>query len=129
MAENARTGAASSMDYSSSYAAEPSAELGTPNYYGHTNGVLPNIDSPDPLNKTIAWLPEADELKVFTADGSRFLSGPGVIPAQQALPVSHYVGNQQDTQHPPLDVLVSLDGQQPVVMTQSQSDELGDHCP
>jgi hypothetical protein len=114
------------MDYSP-LAPDSSTGSGTANYYHQTIGVSHDMDNPNILSTTAAWLPETDELKVFTSDGGRFLSGPGVIPVRQALPVPHDVGHEQDTQHPQLDGLVSPDDQQSVVTTQSQPGEPGDY--
>jgi hypothetical protein len=77
--------------------------------------------NPDVLSNTAVWPPEADELRAFTADGGRFLSGPGVIPVQETLPLPHDVGHEQGIQG---DGLGSSDDQRPVMPTKPQPEEL-----
>ncbi|KAH9971755.1 hypothetical protein BGW80DRAFT_1319898 [Lactifluus volemus] len=107
------------------YAAGTSTGSGIPSYYHQTIGFSHAMDNSDIFSESMAWLPETDELKAFTPDSGRFLSGPGVIPMQQALPIPHDVGHEQDNHHSLIDEPMSLDDQQATVTTQPQSEELG----
>lgn len=50
------------------------------------------------LNQTPAWSPETDEFMAFSSESGKFLSGPGVIPVQGAIPMPQAVEHEQDTQ-------------------------------
>ncbi|KAI0251381.1 hypothetical protein BJV78DRAFT_1275310 [Lactifluus subvellereus] len=122
MAENGSAGAGLSMDYSP-YAADQSTGSGTSSYYHQTIGVSREMDNPDVLSETVVWPPEDDELRAFTTDSGRFLSGPGVIPVQEALPLPlpHGVEHEQGIQR---DEPGSSDDQRSVVTTQPQPEGL-----
>lgn len=66
-------------------------------------GVLHVSDSQNALSKIPAWPPETDEFMVFAGDGSRFLSGPGVIPVH-VVPVAQATSDEQVIQLPPFNL-------------------------
>ncbi|KAH9962699.1 hypothetical protein BC827DRAFT_1197683 [Russula dissimulans] len=69
-----------------------------------TTGVLHVTDSQNALSKIPAWPPETDEFMVFAADGSRFLSGPGVIPVHDVVPMPQVTSAEQVIQSPRFDL-------------------------
>ena len=69
------------------------------------------------LNQTLPWPPETDELVAFSSESGKFLSGPGVIPVQGAMPTPQIVEHEQDTQTPRFEQ-VAFDNRQLVTVNQ-----------
>jgi hypothetical protein len=64
------------------------------------------------LNQTPDWKPETDEFMSFSSESGKFLSGPGVIPVQGAMPMPQTVGHEeQDTQTPQFEQAAFDNGQ------------------
>lgn len=124
MPEFGHVGADPLLD-SSSNAVGPSTLLGILGDY-RTIGVSCDTDSQTILSKTEPWSPEADELITLVADTGKFLSGPGVIPVQGAMPLPQIIGHGQDTQYPQLDQVTSFDDRQLMTMDPPPPGEQGD---
>jgi hypothetical protein len=116
------------MQHTSPVAAPPSTVSGTSEDF-QTIGFQPEIKSQDILNDTGVWPPETDELMTFAANSSRFLAGPGVIPAQGAATVLQAIDQEQDDGTPPLDQVVLTDDRDFVAMDQRSPEEQGDLRP
>lgn len=102
---------------SSPNAAGPSSLSGTSGDC-QTIGVSRDTDSQSILSKTPAWPSEADEFMAFSPESGKFLSGPGVIPAQGAIPMPQVIGHGQDTQTPLFDQVASFDDPEVVTIDQ-----------
>ena len=76
------------------------------------------------LNQTPAWPPETDEFMAFSPESGKFLSGPGVIPVQGAIPMPQAVGHEQDTQTPQSEQM-GFDNRQLGTIDQSPPEEQG----
>lgn len=64
------------------------------------------------LDQTPDWQPETDEFMTFSSESGKFLSGPGVIPVQDAIPIPpQTVGNEQDIQTPQFEQVSFNSGQ------------------
>jgi hypothetical protein len=61
----------------------------------------------------------------FSPKSGKFLSGPGVIPVQGAIPVPQVIGHGQDTQTPLFDQVASLDNPEFGVIDQPPVEEQG----
>ena len=89
-------------------------------------GVSHDTGSQSIPSKTPAWPSETDEFVAFSSEGGKFLSGPGVIPVQDAMSVPQVIGHGQDTQDPLFDqVALSSDNRQFVVIDQPPLEEQG----
>jgi len=80
---------------------------------------------PTVLNQTPDWQPETDEFMSFSSESGKFLSGPGVIPVQGAMPMPQTVGHEQDTQTPPRFEQVAFDNGQLGTIDQAPPEEQG----
>ena len=116
------------MQHTSPVAAVPSTVSGTSEDF-QTIGVQPDTKSQDVPNDTAVWPPETDELTTFAANSSRFLAGPGVIPAEGAMTVLQVVDQGQDNGTPPLDQMALSDDRDFVAMDQLPPEEQGDSWP
>ena len=73
------------------------------------------------LNQTPAWPPEPPETNEFMAlspESGKFLSGPGVIPVQDATPMPQApqaVGHEQDTQTPEFEQVAFDNGHEEIL--------------
>jgi hypothetical protein len=70
-----------------------------------------DTETQTPLNRTPDWAPETDEFMTFSSESGKFLSGPGVIPVQDAMPMPQAVGHEQDTQTPRFEQVAFDNGQ------------------
>jgi hypothetical protein len=97
-------------------------------------GVSLDTDNQSILSKTPAWPSETNEFMAFPSESGKFLSGPGVIPVQGAMPVPQVIGHGQDTQppheehynaiqrlEPPLSVPPSRSDEQPSGLTLAEA--------
>ena len=98
VAEYGRVGLDPSLD-SSSNAAHPSTSSGTSGDHQMVD-VSHDTETQTILDQTPVWPPETDEFMAFSSEKGKFLSGPGVIPVQGAMPAPQAVGPEQDTQTP-----------------------------
>ena len=118
---------------SSPSVARPSTPSGTSSEY-QMIGVSLDADNQSILSKTPAWPSETDEFIPFPSESGKFLSGPGVIPVQSALPVPQVIGLGEDTQplheepynviqhsEPPLSISPSRSDQQPTGLTLAEA--------
>lgn len=76
------------------------------------------------LNQTPAWPPETDEFMAFPSESGKFLSGPGVVPVQGAMPMPQAVGHEQDAQTSWFEQ-VAFDNQQLETIDQPPPEEQG----
>ncbi|KAI0294314.1 hypothetical protein B0F90DRAFT_1757461 [Multifurca ochricompacta] len=107
-----------SRDISSHSGGTASALSGASDDYHRTaDAVSLNTDNSNPYHETAAWPPETDEIEVLTAESSKHLAGPGVIPTQAAMPtpVPQVAERGQGAQTPELDEGMILDDQEPVM--------------
>lgn len=116
------------MQHSSPVAAAPSTMSGTSEDF-QTIGFQPDTRSQDILNDTGVLPPTTDELMTFAANSSRFLAGPGVIPAQGAVTMLQGIDKGQDNGTPPLDQVTLSDDRDSVAMDQLPAEEQGDSRP
>ncbi len=118
-----RVGLDPSFDPSSN-AARPTTPSGTSGDDHQMFDVSHDTETQTILNKTPAWPPETDEFMAFSSESGKFLSGPGVIPVQDAIAMPQIVGHEQDTQTPRFEQ-VAFDNQQFVAMDQPPPEEQG----
>ena len=116
------------MRHTSPVAALPSTVSGASEDF-QTIGVQPDTKSQDILDDTAVCPPETDELTTFAASSSRFLVGPGVVPAQGAMPALQVIDQGQDNGTPPLDQMALSDDRDVVAMDQLPPEEQGDSRP
>lgn len=119
MQENGAVPLDQSMDFFPR-AAGPSAAPGTPEDHHQTTGVSHDMNSPN-IHET--WSLKAEE---FSADHNKFLSGPGVIPAQGVVSLPQVPAQSQDTSGSRNGEMVSFDDQRSPVPDQSSPGELGE---
>src|SRR6266581_6685494 len=115
------------MQHTSPVAAAPSTVSGTSEDF-QTIGFHPDTKSQDILNinDTGVRPPKTDELMTSAANSSRFLAGPGVIPAQGAVTMLQAIDQGQDNGTPPLDQVALSDDRDFVAMDQLPPEEQGD---
>ena len=107
---------------SSPSAARPSTPPGTSGEY-QMIGVSLDTDNQSILSKTPAWPSETDEFMAFPSESGKFLSGPGVIPVQGAMPVPQVIGHGQDTQPPHEEHYNAIQRSEPPLSVPPSSDE------
>jgi hypothetical protein len=122
VAEYGRVGLDPSFD-SSSNAAHPSTPSGTSGDH-QMNDVSHDTETQTILSQTPPWRQETDEIMAFSSESGKFLSGPGVIPVQGAMPMPQAVGHEQDTQTPRFEQ-VAFDNPQPGTIDQPPPEEQG----
>ena len=108
---------------SSSNAAHPSTPSGISDDHQMID-VLHDTEAQTVLNETPAWPRETDEFMAFSSESGKFLSGPGVIPVQGAVPMPQAVGHEQDTQTPRFEQ-VAFDNRQLGTIDQPPPEEQG----
>lgn len=123
VAEYDRVGLGPSVD-SSSNAAHSSTPSGTSGDHQMIDVSL-DAETQTIPDQTPAWPPDTDEYMTFSSESGKFLSGPGVIPAQGAIPMPQAVGHEQDTQTPRFEQ-VSFDDRQLGTIDQPSLEEQGD---
>lgn len=70
-----------------------------------------DAETPTIPDQAPAWPPEEDEFMAFSSESSKFLSGPGVIPVQGAMPLPEAVEHEQETQTPLFEQVAFDNGQ------------------
>jgi hypothetical protein len=122
VAEYGPVGLDPSFDFSSN-AAHPSTPSGTSGDHQMID-VSHDAETQTVLNQTPAWPPETDEFMAFPSESGKFLSGPGVVPVQGAMPMPQAVGHEQDTQTSQFEQ-VAFDNQQLGTIDQPLPEEQG----